>query len=93
MKNINCDHLEALNGSIVACKLKGNLHVDRCLKCEHYAGPSRGGGDTLHKTFAAVGITEERVKKVIGTCACPQLRKTINDLFPYGTGETKSESQ
>lgn len=44
-----------------------------------------GLGDTLERTFAKFGITEEVITKAlgIGGCGCQKRKKFLNQIFPY----------
>jgi len=45
--------------------------------------PSRGLGDTIHKGLTKVGITKEKVKRVLGDCNCDKRIEALNKLIPY----------
>jgi len=56
--------------------------VTACDRCEHYNGPSRGLGDTVHRVLQATGV-EHVVKTVVGKCGgCAQRRQALNEKFP-----------
>lgn len=40
-------------------------------------------GDRIHEALNRIGITEERVQKVLGDCNCAERRKAINDLSDW----------
>ena len=52
-----------------------------CRACEHYDGPSRGLGDTVHRLAKATGVARV-VKSVVGECGCQKRREALNDAFP-----------
>jgi hypothetical protein len=53
-----------------------------CRQCEHYDGPDRGLGDTVHRVAKATGVARI-VKAVKGDCgACAKRRQALNDAFP-----------
>ena len=48
---------------------------------QHPSYPKAGLGDRVEKALKTVGITEERVSKLIGRpCGCPERKKALNRL-------------
>ena len=58
-----------------------------CARCEHYAGPDRGLGDTVARVARATGIAAvaRTVERVTGRpCGCAGRRVALNARFPTG---------
>ena len=62
--------------------------VTSCRRCEHYAGPSRGLGDVIHRVTEATGIAH--VTRVVtgGKCNCQARREALNEKFPVSANES-----
>jgi len=75
---------EQVAGCIVAAYPDGTIDVDT----KHPAYPKKGLGDLVTAGLKAVGITEERVKKVTGKkeCGCAKRRAALNRLGRKITG-------
>ena len=68
---------EQVAGCIVAAYPDGTIDVD----AKHPAYPRPGLGDAVAAGLAAVGITPERVSKVVGKpCGCGKRKKALNQV-------------
>jgi hypothetical protein len=54
-----------------------------CRRCEHYDGPDRGLGDTVHRVARATGVTRVVKRVTCGGCGCQKRRESLNDSVPY----------
>jgi hypothetical protein len=69
-------------GEVMACVIsqKGDIWT---VDPDHpaYPRPKRGLGDMVEGVLKSVGITEERVSKVLGKpCGCKERKKRLNSL-------------
>lgn len=70
----------------------GTVTVDE--NHQAYPHPRAGLGDQAAKALSVVGITEERVSKLIGRpCGCKKRKQWLNDIGRrlFGIGGTPSE--
>ena len=47
--------------------------------------PSRGLGDTIEKILLKIGISQAKVKSLLGIqdCGCDNRKEFLNRIFPY----------
>lgn len=54
-----------------------------CRQCEHYDGPDRGLGDTIHRVAKATGVATVVKRVTGGDCGCQRRRASLNDSVPF----------
>lgn len=54
-----------------------------CRRCEHYDGPDRGLGDTVHRVARATGVARVVKRVTSGKCGCQKRRESLNDAVPF----------
>lgn len=54
-----------------------------CRRCEHYEGPDRGLGDTVHRVARATGVARVVKRVTKGGCGCQKRRESLNDAVPF----------
>lgn len=77
-------------------EVSGHLvHTSVCDNCLHRTIKLRGAGDLVERGLSAIGITKERVNKVVKAvgvrdCGCSKRQALLNQLIPF-TGRVKSK--
>jgi len=72
----------------------GRVSFNTCRMCPYAEAPLVTGlGDLVELGLNAVGITEDRVKKVTGKddCGCKKRKAALNKLVPFGVPEEPQE--
>jgi len=88
--NVEEEHCGCLSPKLIVPE---RIPLSVCDRCPYTEAPGlKGLGDLVERGLNTVGITQERVEKVVGhDCGCTERKSFLNKLVPFGVPDEPTE--